>query len=550
MKIIKKLTLVSLLCGFAVQEIKPMVALSKLSPQKSVAFVAGAALVSILGYAAYSWWTKPKGPDTDATNTVKVKKAKPARGIVGCVEEEKEPDLASSTFAFKDRAAWAEACKSVPKNIEASVAGVRRNAFVQKRQGVADFKIALTKFYELMASGPLQDASMWTDSVKPDDGFYDVKNYEHFQPYVQRLDLNSGDEVVFHGDFHGDIHSFIKELDDLEEKGYLQPGSFKLAKDNVYLVFLGDYVDRGFYGSEVIYTLLRLKLANPDKVIMVRGNHEDASFSDMYGFAAELSSKFSTLLRKEQVYRLYEFLPVALYLGSGDNYLQCCHGGLEHGYNPGKLLSQGGVAFDLLGEVKRARICSCKEVNDLMPDDELGLAKRSETPSCCASMKTGFSIGFLWHDFVKLGDSLWNPGRGLAANEDLTKAVLDFQNQDVHAMGSIKQIRGIFRAHQHSGGMDYDNPTNLMSELVESNGVYKLWRPIESDEERSLIDGLVWTFNVSPDSGYGQVHGYGFDAYAILQIAEAYEDWKLCVHTTMVIPEQDVVREPGYVVVP
>ena len=41
------------------------------------------------------------------------------------------------------------------------------------------------------------------------------------------------------------------------------------------MVFLGDYTDRGSYGVEVMYVLMRLKVENPDQVWMARGNHED-----------------------------------------------------------------------------------------------------------------------------------------------------------------------------------------------------------------------------------------------------------------------------------
>ena len=74
-------------------------------------------------------------------------------------------------------------------------------------------------------------------------------------------------------------------LDSLNKAGKLD--GFRLAKPNNYMVFLGDYTDRGNYGIEVLYTLLRLKLANPEHVFMARGNHEDVQMISTYGFLAE-----------------------------------------------------------------------------------------------------------------------------------------------------------------------------------------------------------------------------------------------------------------------
>jgi len=50
---------------------------------------------------------------------------------------------------------------------------------------------------------------------------------------------------------------------------------FKIKDKNAYLIFLGDYTDRGLAGIEVIITILRLMLENPNNVFLVRGNHEN-----------------------------------------------------------------------------------------------------------------------------------------------------------------------------------------------------------------------------------------------------------------------------------
>lgn len=53
--------------------------------------------------------------------------------------------------------------------------------------------------------------------------------------------------------------------------------------DRQYL-FLGDYVDRGFFSCEVALYLISLKVAFPQKVYLIRGNHETANQTAACGF--------------------------------------------------------------------------------------------------------------------------------------------------------------------------------------------------------------------------------------------------------------------------
>ena len=70
------------------------------------------------------------------------------------------------------------------------------------------------------------------------------------------------------GDLHGDIESLTRILEDTEFLKKAQRG------ENVHLIFLGDYGDRGLASPEVHYIVLKLKETFTDKVVLLRGNHE------------------------------------------------------------------------------------------------------------------------------------------------------------------------------------------------------------------------------------------------------------------------------------
>lgn len=70
----------------------------------------------------------------------------------------------------------------------------------------------------------------------------------------------------------GDIHGCLEQLENLMEKIYEK---YYYLCSNPKFVFVGDYIDRGPNSKEVLDFLMALQGWSPDKVICLKGNHED-----------------------------------------------------------------------------------------------------------------------------------------------------------------------------------------------------------------------------------------------------------------------------------
>lgn len=388
------------------------------------------------------------------------------------------------------------------------------------------------KFFIQRSADFLGNKNNWLRLDEPNNHLFETESnlnlthvgygiYPPYHPFVQKFVMPVASDVCFVGDLHGSVHSLVRNLWRLVALGRLG-NDFKLVNKNQYIIFNGDFVDRGAYGVEVIYTLLRLKLANWDNVFLLRGNHEDIGISTDYGFFEEVQRKYvdqSDNIWNKLILRFYELLPFALYLGSGKDvknahrpyFVQCCHGGIETGYAPKQLLND-----------------TTKKIFERIPD--------VVTVACCheESHKSNNYSGFNWSDFLqntqgKISSNTYR-GAGYLADPIATRKFLKDNG-----------LKAFFRGHQdRSFGLkmlfDSVNQMDAIEKKLKSLGSFL-------DKKDYRFGPFHWKYVVAPDdlknffvSKYAPIFTFTsaaegqavpYDCFGILRTESQYADWRL-----------------------
>jgi hypothetical protein len=243
----------------------------------------------------------------------------------------------------------------------------------------------------------------------------------------------------------------------------------------------------------------------------LRGNHEDKNLNKKWHFLRELKSK-NLSLSLNDIQQVFSLMPVALYLGVPDdkkiNYILCCHGGLEFGYNPLPLLqAPTSVQYEQLTKLLRKTYFEKKFHQETYPEITQVLKNMPQA----FSVKTDLidkrdipprQLGFLWNDFNyhQPNPNFIQWTRSWMFGKNITKMLLQWGDSENTALTAI--IRG----HQHEASM--------YPELFLQRGLLRQW------------DGLVYTLFSAP-TAVEKKSLFKNDSFAILCTQKNFDDWKI-----------------------
>lgn len=121
--------------------------------------------------------------------------------------------------------------------------------------------------------------------------------------------------IIICGDLHGQLFDLFEMFDTVE----------KNTKTEQFL-FLGDYVDRGHFSLETFLYLAILKIQHPERIHLLRGNHEAESVNYCYGLYHEIMNLYHSSSLYQMLNEVFHLLSLAAII---DETHFCVHGGLS-----------------------------------------------------------------------------------------------------------------------------------------------------------------------------------------------------------------------------
>jgi len=238
----------------------------------------------------------------------------------------------------------------------------------------------------------------------------------------------------------GDIHGQYFDLLEL----------FKIAGEcpDTNFLFLGDYVDRGYHSVECLTLLTLLKVRYPNRITILRGNHESRQITQVYGFYDEVMRKYGNANPWTYFTNMFDALPLSAVV---ENQVFTPHGGLS------------------------PSVSTIGEINELDRNQEVP----HEGPMC----------DLVWSDpDDRVGWGVSPRGAGFTFGEDITKQ-----------WNHVNSLRLVIRAHQLvMDGFQWAHDNSALTIFSAPNYCYRCGNQAGIIEFSETLESKLITYSPSP----------------------------------------------------
>lgn len=192
----------------------------------------------------------------------------------------------------------------------------------------------------------------------------------------------------------GDLHGHILDLLRILKVHHLPPVTRYL--------FLGDFIDRGEFSTEIMIVILTLKVLYPSDVFIIRGNHEFETVVDHSSFFSELYNMYNDNTVGHDFMDLFSYMPLA---ANAENFALCVHGGIGPSW----------YFMEQLREIQRPiNDCDTPLVSEILWSDPADIAEFEDShrglgvhfgkaPIVNFLQRTGFSYLIRGHQCIQSG---------------------------------------------------------------------------------------------------------------------------------------------------
>lgn len=233
------------------------------------------------------------------------------------------------------------------------------------------------------------------------------------------------------GDIHGDISVMGRII-----------ANFLEEKINS-IIFLGDFVDRGSHSLETLLSVYALKLAFPDHVCLLKGNHEDINVNKKYGFYDEIIEKYNSKIM-DKIDESYNFISLMAITPAGSF---CVHGGLPRNISKIEKLRKITKPYFKLGLIQLNQQSIKQDSKKKGPNldaKKIDLLSLSKPPNSEGKLLYHAYYQLLWNDPLENINGFVGSKRG----NNMFKFGEDVVNQFL----KINQLNRIIRSHESSRG--------------------------------------------------------------------------------------------------